>query len=93
MKPALSCLSSVCIVQPLRRPHPSSNFFACPQASTLAPAVPLCHVTIPLLGMSIHCVCLQVRESEIMARVWTRAADRDKLNEELRQLGFLGLMQ
>lgn len=35
----------------------------------------------------------QIRESAIMAHVWSRAPDRDKLNEELCKLGFLGLMQ
>lgn len=37
--------------------------------------------------------CLQVSKSAIMAYVWDRAPDRDKLNEELCKLGFVGLMQ
>lgn len=35
----------------------------------------------------------QVSKSAIMAYVWDRAPDRDKLNEELCKLGFVGLMQ
>ena len=43
--------------------------------------------------LMIIVVYLQVRESKIMAHVWSQAADRDKLNKELRRLGFFGLMQ
>ena len=69
----------------------------------------LCTFSLPILACSITLLCylscahhvvmicvranLQIRESEIMTNVWRRAPDRDKLNKELQQLGFPGLMQ